>query len=443
MKKKISLAKRFLTIELWEINLRSLSTFRASCIKLLRIIVLSVHGFFKDKCQLQASALTFYTIFSIVPLAAMVFGIAKGFGLQKKLQEDLNSNFSEYQMLLDKVYEFAEKALAKAQGGTMAIVGLGILFFTVIKVVGNVEHSFNDIWGIKTSRSFFRKCGDYIILLMICPALLIFSSSATVYINPQVTRFADAGYVWSSLIGPMTFILIKFIPFMLSWVLFTFLYQTMPNTKVKLFSALFGGVVAGSLFQLLQQYYIVVQMAVSHQGAIYGSFAAVPLFLLWLQISWFIVLFGAELCFAHQNIDTYECEPYSLNSSLGLQRRLFVKVCAVIVRNFINKQKPVSDTEIAMICGIPVRESRDILYKLSCAGIVTKVIDAQDEEIGYNPSVPLDEISIQYIWEKVETLGRNSFPLPEKEKFPQLEKELEALAKDCKNSPHNKLVKDL
>ncbi|MDD5699378.1 MAG: YihY/virulence factor BrkB family protein [Victivallaceae bacterium] len=443
MKQKMSWFKRFFSIGLWEINLRGLSAFRASCIKLLRILVLSVHGFFADKCQLQASALTFYTIFSIVPLAAMVFGIAKGFGLQKKLQADLNANFSEYQVLLDKLYVLADKALARAQGGTIAVIGLVVLFFTVIKVIGNVEHSFNDIWGIKTARTLFRKCGDYTILLIICPALLLFSSSATVYITTQVSRFARAGYVWDSLVGPIAFVFIKFIPFFLSWFLFTFLYKTMPNTRVKTGSALFGGVIAGTLFQFLQQYYIIIQLAVSQQSAIYGSFTAVPLFLLWLQISWFIVLLGAELAFAHQNIDTYECEPFASNTSNALRRRLLIKSASIIVKAFVSGRNPVNDTDISRACGIPIKESRDILFRLARAGIISKVLNAQDEEIGYKPAVPVDKISIQYIWESVDAVGRTSFPLPEDEEFSLLEKELQALAQDCGNSSHNKLVKDL
>ncbi len=363
--------------------------------------------------------------------------------MQKKLQADLNARFAEYSELLEKLYELADKALAKAQSGTIAIIGLGVLFFTVIKVVGNIEHSFNDIWGVKTSRSLFRKCGDYTILLLICPALLLFSSGATIYINRQIERFAEAGYVWDSLVGPITFVFIKFIPFFLSWVLFTFIYKTMPNTKVKILSAVFAGIIAGSLFQILQQYYIVVQLAFSNQSAIYGSFTAVPLFLMWLQISWYIVLFGAELSFAYQNVDTYECEPYASNISETLRRKLLIKSCAIVVKNFIAGEKPISDVAIARACGMPIRESRDLLFCLSNAGIVSKVLDAEENEVGYNPSMPIEKITIQTIWEKIGSIGRNSFPLPENEEFTQLEKELAALEKDCTNSIHNKLVKDL
>jgi membrane protein len=257
-----------------------------------------------------------------------------------------------------------------------------------------------------------------------------------------VERYARSGYLWD-FIGPITFVFIKFIPFILSWVLFTFIYKTMPNTRIKIFSSLFAGVVAGTLFQFLQQYYIIVQLAVSSQSAIYGSFTAVPLFLLWLQLSWLIVLFGAELSFAHQNIDTYECEPYASNTSEALRRELLIKVSYLVVKNFTNGHPPLNDVHIARACGIPIRESRSVLFSLVNAGIVSKVQDNEGEEVGYIPNVPLEKLSINYIWEKVSVTGRNSFPLPEKEKFSSLANELAALSRDCEASKHNKLIKDI
>ena len=443
MKKKVFLLKRFLKVDLWEINLRNLSSFKAAIVKFVRIMVLSFHGFLADKCPLQASALTFYTIFSIVPLAAMVFGIAQGFKLKEKLQALLNKNFADYQVLLDKLYEMADKALAKAQGSTIAIIGLLLLFFTVIKVVGNVEHSFNDIWGVKTARKLFRKCGDYTILLIVCPALLLFSSSVTVFINTLINEYAKSSYGITTVAEFMTFLTIKFIPYLSMWTLFTFIYKTMPNTKVKFFSALFAGIIAGSIFQILQQYYIVIQVAVSNQSAIYGSFTAVPLFLMWLQISWFIVLFGAEISFAHQNVDTFECDPYDLNISGSLQHKLEIKATFLVVKAFVGGLKPVSDSEIARDCGVPIRGARDILYKLCKAGVITKVVDINNDESGFVPAIPLEKLSIQFVWESVDSVGRSSFPLPELKKFAKLDSQLKAFADDCVVSEHNKLIKDL
>ncbi|MCK5393541.1 MAG: YihY/virulence factor BrkB family protein, partial [Candidatus Omnitrophica bacterium] len=181
----------FLTKDIWRIKLRDLPRSRSFFIKQLRIIILALREFAEDKCQLRASALTFYSLLSIVPVVAMAFGIAKGFGFEKVLEKQLLSKVSGQEQVLTQIFDFAKTLLENTKGGLVAGIGVVVLFWTVIKVLTNIERSFNDIWGIKKTRPLGRKFSDYLSVMVICPILLIVSSSITVFITTQTTMIID------------------------------------------------------------------------------------------------------------------------------------------------------------------------------------------------------------------------------------------------------------
>ena len=239
---------QFITTDIWRIRLRDIPRSKSFLIKQLRIIVLAVRGFDEDRCQLRASALTFYSLLSIVPVIAILFGIAKGFGFQEVLEKELLDKFSAHEAVLVQVMDFAKSLLETTKGGLIAGIGLAVLFWTVIKVLGSIERSFNTVWGVKKSRPWSRKFTDYMSVLLIAPILFILSSSLMVFITSQVTfiteKFALLGF-FSSLI----FFLLKLLPYCIVWILFTFIYIFMPNTKVKYTSGLVGGIVAGTIYQ--------------------------------------------------------------------------------------------------------------------------------------------------------------------------------------------------
>ena len=181
----------FIKGDIWRFRLRNLPRKKSFLIKQLRIFLLSVRGFDEDKCQLRASALTFYSLISIVPVAAMAFGIAKGFGFEKRLERLLLEQFQGQEEVITRVIAFAHSLLTNTKGGVLAGVGIVLLFWAIIKVLGNIEASFNDIWGIQEPRSLGRKFSDYISVMLLCPILLILSSSVTVFITTQLTLIME------------------------------------------------------------------------------------------------------------------------------------------------------------------------------------------------------------------------------------------------------------
>ena len=385
---------QFIKKDVWRIRTKKLSKTKSLLIKQLRTILLAIRGFNEDKCQLRASALTFYSLLSIVPVVAMAFGIAKGFGFEKILERLLIERMPGQEEVIQMIIGFANTFLENTKGGLIAGIGVALLFWTVIKVLGNVENSFNDIWGIKKGRTISRKFSDYLSIMLICPILLIMSSSATVIITSQVKAIMEK----ISLLGvlsPIIMTTLKILPYGVIWVLFTFIYIFMPNTKVNFKAGLLGGIIAGTIYQLVQWGYITFQIGAAKFGAIYGSFAALPLFLVWLQISWIIVLLGAEISFAAQNEETYEFEPDCLQVSHSFKRLLSLRIVQMCVKRFCQAEPPLRGDEIAHELEAPIRLTRELLFHLTEAHVLSEVKLEEGKVIAYQPYRDVEMLNIR------------------------------------------------
>jgi len=438
---KVQKLVNFIKNDIWRIKIKKLPRTKSFFIKQLRILLLAFRGFDEDKCQLRASALTFYSLLSIVPVLAMAFGVAKGFGLEKILERQLYEKIPGQQEVIEKIVGFANSFLENTQGGLIAGIGVGILFWTVIKVLGNIENSFNDIWGIKKARSIGRKFSDYLSIMLICPLLFIMSSSLTVLITSQVTMIVQKISLLGA-IAPIIMTLLKLLPYGVIWIMFTFIYVFMPNTKVSMSAGLLGGIIAGTIYQIIQWAYIAFQIGVSKYGAIYGSFAALPLFLVWLQISWLVVLFGAEISFAEQNVDTYEFEPDCLKVSLSFKRSLALQITQLCVKNFTEEIAPWRAADISHHLELPIRLVNQIIFELSQAGILSEV-KLEDNQTGYQPALDVDKITIQKVLNIMDRHGLDTIPVIESKELKVIKSALSDFDKSISKLPSNKLLKDI
>ena len=334
----------FLNTDIWRLRLSEEPKLKALGLKTLRVFILAVRFFREDLCQFKAAALTLYSLLSIVPVVAMAFGIAKGFGMERFLESWLTEMFQGQEEILNQVVGFANSLLETTKGGTVAGIGLAVLFWSVIKVLGNIETALNQIWRIEKARSLGRKFSDYLSLMLIGPILMIASSSAAVFVATRITQITERFDMLGWVTGLVLFGL-KFVPFVLIWILFTVIYLLMPNMRVKFPSGLVAGILAGTIYNLVQWIYIGFQVGVAKYNAIYGSFAALPLFLIWLQVSWMIVLFGAEISFAFQNVDTYELEPDFKKISPDYRHLLSLQITHRVVDNFKSEVPPCTSHE--------------------------------------------------------------------------------------------------
>jgi membrane protein len=295
MKKIINFFKK----EIWKEH-RGAGAFTQFFYSSLKILILTVQGFLANKEFEKASTLTFYTLLSIIPLAAIGFGIAQTFGFEEKFAEQVREQLSSQPQIAEKIIQFALSTLKQTKGGIIAGLGILTLLWTVLQMIGYIEEYFDVIWKTKKTRTLWQQVKNFIPMIMIFPIFLVASSSALLYgstkaiLTAQSIEYLSFFTVWLEL-------LFNLLQYLVSWALLSFIYIYLPNTKVYLKSGILGAIVAGILFYIWQWVYLTFQVKASSYGAIYGSFAAIPLFLIWLNYSWTIVLFGSQLSYQIQN----------------------------------------------------------------------------------------------------------------------------------------------
>lgn len=431
----------FFTTTIWQARRSERTAAQWLLIRLLRTVILSVQGFFRHHGTLRASSLTFFTLLSLVPVAAMAFGIAKGFGFEKRLQQELLDNFPAQQEVVGQIIAFAQNMLDNTRGGMIAGIGVVVLFWAVIKVLSNIENAFNHIWGVR-SRSVIRKLSDYLTIMLICPVLVIMSGSVTVYITSQVSAISGR-FELLQMVGPAIYMGLKLLPFALIWVLLTLVYMIMPNTRVRFDGALLAGVIAGSAYQAVQAAYIHFQILVAKYNAIYGSFAALPLFLLWLQISWFIVLMGAEISHAFQNSDHVDGTADGRRMSIAQGRLLALAICRHVVRLFHQGRPAQTTTQIAETLALSpalVDRLSDLLVK---GNILVRIGGSSNHDNALQPARDIGSLTVSTVIAALEDVGKNSRPVPRLPDGKILSETLTAFRLELDRSPANRRVMDI
>jgi len=429
---------------IWHTPLSELSKRKTFLIKQLRIIYIAGRSSLKDKVQLRASALTFYTLLSIIPLIAIALAIAKGFGLDQNLENLItdSKNFQSYSEILTPLISRARLTIQETRGGYIAGVGMIILFWSVISLLEQIESSFNHIWQVTSSRVWYRKFTDYLTIMLIAPVILIISSSITVFISTELADYMSRAPILSHF-KPVVSFLIKFAPFFLLWFILTLLFMVMPNTKVRLWPAFVSGVITGSILMVLQYVYLDLQFGITRLSAIYGGLAAIPLFIIFLQTVWIFVLIGAELCFANQNISRYEFESEALHVSHFQKRALTILIMQMIIGNFAVGDKPVSAEKIGKSLKITVRLVRDILQDLSDAGLVSVIHEQEMKLRLYQPAIDINKLTVNYVLSRLDRKGTQQQIVLKNKDYFKVVAMLEKFEKLATKSNHNILIKDL
>ncbi|MGN0028366.1 MAG: YihY/virulence factor BrkB family protein [Marinilabiliaceae bacterium] len=402
----IDRGRRFIDNDLWNDDISRRSGIARFGYGMLRIVVMTVREFLEQKASVRASALTYYTLLSLVPVLALAFAIAKGFGLDSLLNEQLRAGMSNSDVA-DYLIGFSSSALDNAKGGLIAGVGVAMLLYSVFKLLGNIEEAFNTMWCVEKSRSLFRKVADYMCIMLFGPIMLLAATSATIVVKSSVRAIMTGGFT------PLQDVVLHALPYLMAWIVFTLLYLVMPNTRVKPVPAIVAGVVSGTAFQIVQWAYITFQIGVNKAGAIYGSFAFLPLLLTWLQITWTIVLAGCKIAFSIQNVSNYSKEHGATDVSQEAQRKLSVLIMHRIATAFKRGEGMPTGIDIANGLGLGKPLFFLLTERMKKAGLIAE-LESPDgiapEDRTYIPAMDLRRITAAEVSQRLDSLG-NDAPL--------------------------------
>lgn len=389
-------------VGIWRVSDDELSPVMRVVYGVLKTAILAIRFFTTKRVVTQAAALTYSTLLAIVPILAVVFAIARGFGYNKYIEVWFRDAFSSQPQVAEVMIGFVNSYLVHTKSGIFLGVGLVFMLYTVLMLVNNIELTFNEIWQVKKKRSIFRTITDYLAMFFLFPILIVVSSGISLFLATMANSLPNF-----LLLGSALRQLIDMSPYVLMSLLFIGLYVFMPNTHVKVKNAIVPGILSGIAMQLVQFFYIHSQMWVTGYNAIYGSFAALPLFMLWLQISWTICLFGAELTYTSQNLDYYDYDARTDDISHRYQIMISALLMSRICRRYADGKKAPTADELRQETGVPIRIVNDLLFKLIEADLLIEV--SPDEKGGTSRFVPaesLDNLSVGVMIDRLEAQGK-------------------------------------
>lgn len=397
--------RQFLRTELWrQTGWDEQPWWRKIWYSLLKTLTLTVRGFQSKDLAIKANGLTYSLMFAIVPILAMVLAIAKGFGYDMVIEERLQNSFLGDMKLVPMIMGFVERYLDTAQGGMFIGVGLLILIWAVYAFFRSVETSFNGIWNVQKSRSVARQLANYILILFMIPMLIVVTSGLSIYLNSAASSLAD--------IKILTYLqhgFVEFLSYAIVWLVFTWMYWAIPNTKVRFMAALVPGIFMGTLFQLLQALSVYIIVFLSRTSIVYGAFASIPLLLMWLQWSCLLILIGAELSYSIQNKEEFEYEQDLNAMSRRYKDCLTLYLLCAIVERFNTDSPPMSAHDMAQTFHLPVRLVNQLLSRLHEVGVVRTLYVEDNEEKTYQPALDTHKISVGMVFDRIDAQGTELF----------------------------------
>ncbi|VBB43428.1 Ribonuclease BN [uncultured Paludibacter sp.] len=428
----------FVRYDIWRITVSELSHGKRILYNIIKTLYLAIRGYYTNRLGVRAAALTYSITFAVVPIIALITAIGKGFGIETYIEKALSDTFIAQANMLPTVMNFVEKYLATTQGGIFIGIGLAILVYAVMNFFMQVENAFNTIWQVKKSRSIIRQFTILFSGLFILPILIVVTSGLSIYFNTILSQ----SFLYQ-FFSPLLKIVVFFVPFIISWIMFTFMYWVIPNTKVRFVNALIAGIVAGTAYQIFQMLYVNGQINLTRYNAVYGGFAAIPLLLLWINISCLIVLLGAEISYASQNLRYYDYEVDTDNISARYKKYLTVFVTYLIVKRFEQSKPPIKVQEIIKEYRLPIRLLNQVLQILTDANIIIEVADDDLNDRAYYPAMDINQLTINVLYSKIDKKGSELFLNNKSEEMETIWNKMLNMQLEIDTVRENILIKDL
>ena len=400
LKKLVEDFKEFVTKDIWSFDFYQKGPLRRAIGNTVKVVVIAVRTFLDDKVMTKAAALTYSTLFAIVPILALIFAVARGFGFENIVTGLIQKGLAEDNETLTSVMQFIDGYMQYVSSGAFIGIGLLFLLFSVYSLADGIETNLNSIWHVKQNRGMGRKITDYFSLILLIPIGIICLSGMSVLTSKILSRME--GFL---LLGGFVQFLIIALPYLVAGFILTGFYMFMPNTKVKFSHAIIPGFIAGILFQILQNLYFDGQLSLSSYNQIYGGFAALPLFLFWLNISWAIILFGCELAYVSQNNDSFNYFKEPDKISRRHEDFYCLMVMAYICKRFKKHQPALTRKELADELHIPLRYVVSSLDALNEAGLLETVLQNDEREPAYVPATDSQSITVVKVLSAINCTG--------------------------------------
>ena len=405
MKQRLQHFNEFIQYDLWRQSHMNIHTPRKRLwYRILQTIILVARGFKDQVLVVRANSLSFALLFAFIPMMALIYAIARGFGFEEVLQEILSGSFLAEANIAPVLIEWIERYLETAQGGFFLGMGLIVLVWAVYAFFNMLENSFNSIWNVKQSRSLGRRLTNYIMTLLLVPILVVVTSGISIFLNSAeiLSSVLEA-------IEPVRKFMLRFIPFVATTAVFTWIFVAIPNTKVKFSSAFIPGIIMGLLYQVVQSLSMYLVVLFTRMSLVYGAFSIIPLILIWLNITCWLLLIGAELAFAIQNNDLFAYENDLKKISRRYKDYVMLYILAMIIRRFEAGEAPQTAQEIATVNQLPIRLVQQLLSRMEETNIIRRVYIEQEEDQAFVPALDTKTITVEMVIGRISAQGSDEF----------------------------------
>lgn len=398
----------FIRFDMWRMSTKELdSKLKRFGYNTIRTIVLVIRGFGSKNLNDKAKSLTYSLIFAIIPILAMILAVAKGFGVADVIEQQLNASFLGETNIVPTIMAMVERYLETAQGGVFIGVGLLILLWAVYSFFESVESAFNKIWNVQRSRSILRQITTYIAIVVLIPVLIVCSAGINIFLHSTIESLPHMHAV-DHLFHQTG---VQILQFAICWLLFTWMYIAIPNTKVQLKSALIPGVLMGTLFQLLQMLSVYLIAMLSRTSIVYGAFATIPILMTWLQYTSLLILIGAEMSYAIQNNEEFEYEHDLNRMSRRYKDFIMLYLLSTIIHRFEADEAPLTAHEMAIRDHLPIRLVNQLLSRMIETGIIREVVINSEIPVDkmYQPALDTHKITVGLVIDRIDRQGTEEF----------------------------------
>jgi membrane protein len=409
--------------------------------KVKNIAFLVLEGFSENQIAVGASTLTYYTLLSLIPILAFFIGFAKGFLEERIFINFLIRSFPDQGGAIESLVVVAKRSLEEAHNGVIVGVGALLYLWAGVQLLTQLEHIVNEMWEVSTSRPFLTKIGDYISLFFLAPIFLAMSISLTAYFSGGLD-VVDRALEGLPVVLTFFYLLISTIPPLITWMLATFIFIYIPNTPVKLIPACIAGAITSLFFGLLQWAYIFSQSWLSSYNTVYGTLVALPLLLIWVNLSWTLILLGSKIAYAIQHANFYGFHKDNERISQRLYCALGIQIMQLCVDRWIHEKPPISDDSISALLEIPQGVTNLLLDDMLSAHLITEVTDLSKRERHFQPALNVEELRVAKVLEALRSHGK-ILPFLESHKSKTVREILKEFDNLAATSEYNVLIKDL